>query len=164
MTVQSTTQPSERQLTGLTSAEALKRLGIYGPNEIQEEKKQPWLVFVQKLWGPVPWMLEITVLLELFLGKWIEAGIIALLVLFNAWISSFQENRAQDALSFLRQRLTVNARVLRDSQWQIIPARQLVLGDIIHVRMGDLAPADMQIITGQVLVDRSALTGEFVAG
>ncbi|HMD90485.1 MAG TPA: plasma-membrane proton-efflux P-type ATPase [Anaerolineaceae bacterium] len=157
---QSTTRQSEPHLVGLTSAEALKRFQIYGPNEIPAERKRPWLVFVQKMWGPVPWMLEITVLLELFLGKWTEAGIIALLVLFNAWISSFQENRAQDALSFLRQRLTVNARVLRDGQWQIIPARELVMGDIIHVRMGDLAPADMQIKTGQVLVDRSTLTGE----
>ena len=160
MTVQSTTEVSAPPLTGLTSADALKRLQTYGPNEIQEEKKRPWLVFVQKMWGPVPWMLEITVLLELFLGKWIEAGIIGLLLLFNALISSFQENRAEDALGFLRQRLTVNARVLRDDHWQIIPARELVMGDIIHVRMGDLAPADMQIKTGQVLVDRSTLTGE----
>jgi H+-transporting ATPase len=160
MTVQSTTQVSDPPMTGLTSTDALKRLQIYGPNEIQEEKRRPWLVYLQKMWGPVPWMLEITVLLELVLGKWVEAGVIALLILFNAFVSSFQENRAQDALTFLRERLTVNARVLRDGQWQIISSRELVMGDIIHVRMGDLAPADMRILTGDVLVDRSTLTGE----
>ncbi|MDR3575902.1 MAG: plasma-membrane proton-efflux P-type ATPase [Anaerolineaceae bacterium] len=160
MTFQTTTQVADPQFTGLTSADALKKLQVDGPNEIPDEKKRPWLVFIQKMWGPVPWMLEVTVLLELFLGKWIEAGIIALLVFFNALISSFQENRAQDALSFLRQRLTVNARVIRDGEWQLVPARQLVVGDVIHLRMGDLVPADLQIGTGQILLDRSTLTGE----
>lgn len=147
-------------LTGLTSVEAAKRLRQFGSNAIPEAKRNPLLLFLKKFWSPVPWMLEITVLLELYLGKNTEAIVIGALLVFNAILSFSQENHAQNALSLLRQKLTVQTRTRRDGQWQMIPALDLVPGDIIHLRMGDLVPADAALIDGQVEIDQSALTGE----
>ena len=107
-------------------------------------------------------MLEITIILELLLGHYAEAEIIGVLLVVNAILSFVQEGRAQSALALLRERLTIQARVLRDGHWQLRPARDLVPGDVVHLRMGDLVPADLRIESGQVLVDQSALTGESV--
>ena len=147
-------------LSGLSTAEARARLQEYGPNAIQEERRRPWLVFALKMWGPVPWMLEASIFLELLLGKYIEAGIIALLLVFNALLSTIEENHSHDALALLRQRLTLYARVLRDGVWQTLPARDIVLGDIVHLQLGDLVPADVCLTSGRVLLDQSVLTGE----
>jgi H+-transporting ATPase len=146
--------------TGLSSEEAERRLAQYGPNAVAEEKSHPVLTFFEKFWAPVPWMLEATVLLELILGKYTEAILIGALLVFNAILSIVQESRAQNALAILRQRLTVQTRVLRDGHWRLVPARDLVPGDVIHVRMGDLVPADMRLAEGQILMDESTLTGE----
>jgi H+-transporting ATPase len=105
-------------------------------------------------------MLEITILLELYLGKNTESIVIGALLVFNALLSFTQENRAHNALSLLRQKLTVQVTTRRDGQWQRIQAENLVPGDIIHLRMGDLIPADANLIDGQVEIDQSALTGE----
>jgi len=148
--------------TGLTSQEAAQRLQQYGPNAVAEEKRHPVLIFLGKFWAPVPWMLEITVILELYLGKDVEAIVIGLLLVFNAILSNVQENRAQGALALLRQQLTVQSRVLRDDQWQLVPAQDLVPGDYIHIRMGDLVPADVRLMEGQIEMDQAALTGESV--
>jgi H+-transporting ATPase len=145
---------------GLSSQEAAERLAKCGPNAVAEEKRQPVLSFLKKLWGPVPWMLEITVILELVLGKNVEAVIIGALLVVNAILSFIQENRAQGALALLRQQLTVQSRVLRDGQWQLVPAQNLVPGDVIHLRMGDLVPADVSLVDGQIQMDQSSLTGE----
>lgn len=144
----------------LTSEEATRRLAQYGTNSIPEAKKYPWLDFLKRLWGPVPWMLETAVILELFLGKYDEALIIAALVLFNAVFSAMQEKRSSDALAMLRQRLKLTARVRRDGAWQTLLSDQLVPGDVIHIRMGDLLPADVELLDGDLLLDQSALTGE----
>ena len=125
---------------GLSTAEAQERLLHFGPNEISEHKRSVWLALLGKFWAPVPWMLEATVILELVLGKPFEAGIIGALLVFNAVLSLFQEERASTALELLRRRLAVNARVLRDGAWRTIPARELVPGDFVHLRMGDLVP------------------------
>ena len=146
--------------TGLTSAEAAEKLKQYGPNEVAEAKRNPLLVFLGKLWAPVPWMLEVTILLELYLGKNTEAIVIGALLLFNAVLSYVQEGRAQNALALLRRQMTVQTRTRRDGRWQLIPARELVPGDVIHVRMGDLLPADARLTEGTVEIDQSALTGE----
>jgi magnesium-transporting ATPase (P-type) len=106
---------------GLTSVAAAERLRRYGPNAVVEEHARPWRTFLAKLWAPFPCMLELTILLELLLGKTIEAGVITVL-LFNAVLSFVQENRAQNALALLRQRLAILARVLRDGCWQKLPA------------------------------------------
>ncbi len=148
--------------TGLSSQEAARRLEQYGPNAVAEEKRHPLIFFLSKFWAPVPWMLEITILLELYLGRDVEAIVIGFLLVFNAILSFIQENRAQSALTLLRQQLTVQARVLRDGHWQLVPAKFLVPGDVIHLRMGDLVPADVKLAEGQIQMDQSALTGESV--
>ena len=145
---------------GLSSAEAEKLLKRYGLNGIKEQKKHPALILLSKFWNPVAWMLEFTFIAELILGKYVEAYIVIGLLLFNAIISFKQENKAEKALELLKKRLKIIARVLRDGKWIKLSAEELVPGDIIHIRMGDLVPADTQIISGSVLVDQSALTGE----
>lgn len=146
--------------SGLTSAEAARLLAQYGPNALAEAKKHPILDFLKRLWGPIPWMLETVVILQVALKKYDEALIIAALIMFNAVFSAWQEKRSSDALAMLRQRLQLTARIRRDGEWQILPAEQLVPGDVIHIRMGDLLPADVQLLDGRLLLDQSALTGE----
>ena len=118
------------------------------------------LSFLEKFWAPVPWMLELTIILEIVLGRIPEAVIIATLLFFNSGVSFFQEGRAQTALELLKSRLRVQSRVLRGGRWQLVPAENLVPGDAIHIRMGDLVPADLELAEGQVELDQSALTGE----
>ncbi|MHB1512383.1 plasma-membrane proton-efflux P-type ATPase [Acidiferrobacter sp.] len=145
---------------GLSSVEAQRRLDKYGPNAIVEVPQKMWWLFLRKLWDPVPWMLEITLILEMALGKWVEALIIGSLLLFNAALAFRQEHKAQNALHALKRRLHVKARVYRDGQWRSIAAHDIVPGDLAHVRVGDIVPADMVLTDGHVLVDQSALTGE----
>lgn len=146
--------------TGLTSVEAQKRLTEFGPNAVEEKKQHTWLLFLHKFWAPVPWMLEVTLVLEGILGKWPEAIIIALLLLFNAVLGFSQERKAQGALALLKQKLRITARACRDGQWCSLPAADLVPGDMVHVRVGDIVPADLTLSDGQILIDQSALTGE----
>lgn len=147
---------------GLRTEEARRRLLESGPNAVTEKKPHLIVALIGKFWAPVPWMLEVTVVLELALGKFLEAAVIAVLLVFNASLSLFQETRARGALELLQKRLAVRARVLRDGQWGLIPAEQLVPGDFVHLQMGDLVPADLGIRDGEVLLDQSALTGESV--
>ena len=150
----------DKEIKGLSSSEAEELIKRYGLNEIKEKKKHPIEIFLLKFWNPVAWMLEFTFIIELILGKNIEAYIIIGLILFNAVISFQQENKAEKALELLKKQLKIISRVLRDGKWVKLSAEQLVPGDVIHVRMGDLVPADTEIISGSVLVDQSALTGE----
>jgi len=147
---------------GLSAQEAQERLRQYGPNTVPEERPHPVLLFLKKLWSPVPWMLEVTLFLELVLGRYTQAIIIAILILLNAVLSFVQERRASNALNLLRQRLSIQVRVFRDGRWQLTLAQDLVPGDVVHVRMGDLTPADLLVQDGQILVDQSALTGESI--
>lgn len=147
-------------LQGLTSAEARQRLAKYGPNIVAEDHPRLWLLFLHKFWAPVPWMLEATIALQFVLGKPDEAAIIGVLLVFNAVLGFAQENRANNALALLKKRLAIQVRVMRDHAWQQMPAQELVPGDVVHLRMGDLAPADICLLDGQMLLDQSALTGE----
>lgn len=147
-------------LSGLTDQEAKKHLSQYGYNVIEEKKRKLWIIFLKKFWTPISWMLEITIILQSVLGKWDESIIISALLLFNAIISFFQEGRANKTLTLLKNHLAIKARVLRDSQWQLIPAKDLVPNDIVHLRMGDLSPADIRLLDGKLLIDQSILTGE----
>jgi H+-transporting ATPase len=152
--------PEAIPLQGLTSAEARQRLLKYGPNMVAEDRPHPWLLFLKKFWAPVPWMLEATIALQFALGKASEAAIITVLLIFNAVLGFAQENRANNALALLKKRLAIQVRVLRDKVWQQMAAQELVPGDVVHLRMGDLAPADIRLLDGQALLDQSALTGE----
>lgn len=153
---------SHHSLTGLTSDEAKARLAQYGYNEVSETKPSALLALLRKFWAPVPWMLEATIALTWLSGRYLDVVIIAFLLVFNIIISFLQEGRAEQTLALLRQRLAINARVLRDGQWQQVAARELVPGDVIHIRMGDVIPADATIQVGALVVDQSPLTGESV--
>jgi H+-transporting ATPase len=145
---------------GLTHVEAERRLRELGPNTVSEEKRHPLRALLLKFWAPVPWMLEAAVVLELALGKFDEAAVIAALLVLNAVLAFAQESRADRALALLRRRLSARARVRRDGRWQMIEAQALVPGDVVHLRLGDIVPADARIGAGQMLIDQSALTGE----
>jgi H+-transporting ATPase len=147
---------------GLTGAEAKRRLAQYGANEIPERRARPIVALLKKFWAPVPWMLEITIVIQILLGRIGEAAIVGALLAFNAAIGFVEEGRASKALALLRGRLKTRSRVLRDGHWQTVSAADLVPGDCVHLRMGDLAPADIRISSGDVLLDQSALTGESV--
>jgi len=149
--------------SGLTPEEAKKRLAEYGYNEVPEKKTNPLLRLATKFWGLTPWMLELTAAMEWALGKYLEAYVIIILLIFNAAVSFIQEEKANSAVELLRQKLTLKARVKRAGEWSLIPARELVPGDVVRLRAGDLAPADVQVVEGHVDVDQSALTGESMA-
>jgi len=145
---------------GLTAAAAAEGLRQFGPNVVARMRPRGAGALLGKFWGVVPWMLEVAIVLDLVLGRRIEAIVIAALLVFNALVGFMQEGRAQQALALLRQRLTVTARVRRDDRWQELPAAQLVPGDLVRLRMGDVVPADVRLTDGQVQVDQSQLTGE----
>jgi len=146
---------------GLTQAEAAKRLAQYGPNEIEETKTNPFLKFLTYFWGPIPWMIEAAVILSAVAQHWPDFGIILLLLLANAVVGFWEERQAGDAIDALKAKLAVKARVKRDGKWINPPARELVPGDAIRLRLGDIVPADARLLAGDpVEVDQSALTGE----
>ncbi|TCK75837.1 plasma-membrane proton-efflux P-type ATPase [Acidipila rosea] len=149
-------------LTGLSSAEARERLKQVGPNSMAETKYHPLRRIIDKLWAPVPWMLEAAILLQLVLHKFTEAAVIASLLLFNAALGFFQEGKAQATLAALKSRLALNASVRRDGVWTIVPAAELVPGDTVKLSLGAVVAADVRIIDGSVLLDQSMLTGESV--
>ncbi|CAJ0780066.1 plasma-membrane proton-efflux P-type ATPase [Ralstonia chuxiongensis] len=157
------TQPTTDRATGLTSAEAQHRLQSFGVNTIEKIRTPRWRQLLGKLWGPVPWMLEAVIVLQVMLHRGQEALVILFLLAFNALIAFIQERRAQDALTLLRRQLQVNARVLRDAHWGRLPAAQLVPGDVVHVRAGDIVPADLVLFDGAVTLNQSTLTGESLA-
>jgi H+-transporting ATPase len=146
---------------GLTQAEAQKRLTRYGPNEIEEQKTNELLKFLSYFWGPIPWMIEAAVILSAVARHWPDFGIILLLLLANAAVGFWEEHQAGNAIAALKATLAIKARVKRDGKWVTPSARELVPGDVIRMRMGDIVPADARLLEGDpVEVDQSALTGE----
>jgi H+-transporting ATPase len=145
---------------GLTQAEAEIRRKEHGFNEVKEEKRHPVLKFIEKFWGISAWMLELIMILSVVLGNYADVAVVGALLVVNAVLSFSQEQRAVGVVEALRRRLQVSARALRDSKWNIIPARELVPGDIVRVRSGDIIPADLKLLTGTISLDQSALTGE----
>jgi H+-transporting ATPase len=147
---------------GLTSDEAHGRLEKIGPNAMPDTSMRPFRMALEKFWTPVPWMLEAAILLELVLGKYVEAAIIAALLAFNAALGLFQESRARATLAALKSRLALNASVRRDGAWKIIPAVELVPGDVVKLSLGAVVAADVRLTGGEILLDQSMLTGESV--
>ena len=146
---------------GLTQAEAQKRLTQYGPNQIDEKKTNEVLKFLSYFWGPIPWMIEAAVILSAIDRHWPDFGIILLLLLANAVVGFWEEHQAGNAIAALKATLAIKARVKRDGKWINPAARELVPGDVIRVRLGDIVPADARLLDGDpVEVDQSALTGE----
>ncbi len=146
---------------GLTSQEAARRLTENGPNAIAEEHQNSILVFLSYFWAPIPWLIEIALVLSLILQHWPDVIIIALLLLLNGLVGFYEEHQAADTIAALKQSLAVRARALRDGGWEDVPVADLVVGDVVHVALGDIVPADIRILKGaDLLVDQSALTGE----
>ncbi len=146
---------------GLTQAEAEKRLTQYGPNEIAEKHTNELLKFLSYFWGPIPWMIEAAVVLSAVARHWPDFGIILVLLLANALVGFWEEHQAGNAIAALKARLAIKARVKRDGKWITPAARELVPGDVIRIRLGDIVPADARLLEGDsVEVDQSALTGE----
>jgi H+-transporting ATPase len=146
--------------TGLTHAEVDVRRKEHGYNEVAEKKGHPVLKFLGKFSGISAWMLELIMVLSAVLGNYSDLAVVGALLVVNAVLSFLQEHRAAGVVEALRRRLQVSARVQRDSSWQVIPARELVPGDIVRMRSGDIIPADVKLLTGALSVDQSALTGE----
>jgi H+-transporting ATPase len=146
---------------GLSQAEATKRLAQYGRNEIEEKKTNKFLKFLGYFWGPIPWMIEVAVILSAAARHWPDFCIILLLLVANAVVGFWEEHQAGNAIAALKAKLAVKARVKRDGKWINPAARNLVPGDVILVRLGDIVPADARLLEGDSIeVDQSALTGE----
>jgi len=149
--------------TGLSTNDAKVRLQRHGSNEVSIEHSSGIKMFLHRFWGLVPWMLEVAIILDLVLKRWVEASIIVTWLAFSALLGFYQEDRAQKAISLLRKRLIINVKVKRDESWQIISASELVPEDLIHLSVGDIVPADIRIVDGQIQIDQSQLTGESLA-
>jgi H+-transporting ATPase len=146
---------------GLSSSEAQQRLQQFGPNEITEKKVSPLVRFLGYFWGPIPWMIEAAVVMSALIQHWPDFGIILMLLMLNAVVGFWQENKADNAIELLKRRLAPTARILRDDKWLQKPAKELVPGDVVRVRLGDIVPADVKLTNGDYLeADESALTGE----
>jgi H+-transporting ATPase len=146
---------------GLSKVEAEQRLAQDGYNELAEKKANPLLKFLTYFWGPIPWMIEIAAILSLVVRHWADFAIILALLVVNAIVGFWEEFQAGNTIAALKARLAPEAHVRRDSRWQTIPARELVPGDLIRLRLGEIVPADARLLEGDpISIDQSALTGE----
>lgn len=146
---------------GLAEDEAAARIAQYGYNETKEREEPLWHRIFRRFWGPIPWMIEIAAILSGAVQKWEDFTIISIMLLVNAGLDFFQERRALNALKALKQRLASKSIVLREGIFKSIPSRNLVPGDIVKLRIGNIVPADVQLYQGEyLLIDQSALTGE----
>jgi H+-transporting ATPase len=149
------------KITGLSKNEVEARFEKYGYNEIVEKKKHPLERIVSHFWGPIPWMIEVAAVLSAIIRHWEDFFIISSLLVLNAAVGFWQESKADNAIELLKQKLALQARVKRDGKWRNIPARELVPGDIVRLRLGDVIPADASLLgDGFLLIDEAALTGE----
>jgi len=160
LSIEETFKILETSMLGLTESEAKNRIEKFGYNEIAEEKKNPLVEFFSRYWGPMPWLLELAIVLSCVLGHYVEAVIIFVLLTINAVIGFTHSRHSRRVLEFLKKRLAIKAKVLREGKWMVKDAKEIVPGDIILVGLGDLVPADAKIVSGELSVDQSALTGE----
>jgi H+-transporting ATPase len=146
--------------TGLTQTEVKQRIKQYGVNAVEEKQQNLVLAFLKRFWGLTAWMLEIAIVISFVLGNFLDLYIILALLLVNAFLGFFQEQQATRAVKALKQKLQLQTRALRDGFWSTISASELVPGDVIRVRSGDLVPADLKVVDAEITVDQSAITGE----
>jgi len=152
--------PMENPIKGLSGADAQRILGQVGPNATPDVAVHPLRLVLGKFLAPVSILLEIAIVLQLALGEYIEGSIIGVLLIFNTAIGFFHETRAQSTIAALKSRLALNASVLRDGAWKIVPAAELVPADIVKLSLGTVVAADVRIREGSILLDQSMLTGE----
>jgi H+-transporting ATPase len=148
-------------MNGLSSEEVERTRQFYGSNDIPEKKVSPLSKLLAYFWGPIPWMIEAAAVLSILIQHWEDFAIIFTLLIVNAVVGFWQERKADNAIELLKKRLALKARVLRDGKWSEIAAKDLVPGDVVRVRLGDIVPADLKLMKGDyLLLDESALTGE----
>lgn len=146
---------------GLTNFEAARRLERYGPNALPQGTVSPWHLLLGHLWGPIAWMIELAALLSAIVRDWSDLVLILVLLMANALVGFWEEFKAGNEIAALQAQLALEARVRRDDDWMMVPAQDLVPGDVIRLRIGDIAPADARLLdTGPIEVDQSPLTGE----
>ena len=146
---------------GLSAAEAAQRLAKEGPNELPIKKENPLLKFLAYFWGPIPWMIEVAVILSGVVRHWPDFFIILLLLCTNAVVGFWEEHSAGNAIAALKAKLATKSRIKRDGKWTVAAARELVPGDAIQLKQGDIVPADARLLDGDPMsIDQSALTGE----
>ncbi|MGB9553269.1 MAG: HAD-IC family P-type ATPase, partial [bacterium] len=145
---------------GLSEEEAKARLSLWGYNEVPEKRTSPVVFFLTRFWGPMPWLLEIAILFSFLLGRTLEGALISFLLLLNAIIGFWHRWNSTKTVELLKKKLQVSARILRDGEIKIREARELVPGDVVHLKQGDLVPADLKVFQGEASVDQSAITGE----
>lgn len=160
MSARTTPEPRDVTPAGLSSAEAARLLAELGPNEVPERRRNPVLAFLGRFWGPMPWLLELAAVLALAVGHATEAVVILVLLVVNAVIGTVQSSSARRALALLRRDLAVSVTTLRDGTWGPVPARELVVGDVVALELGQIAPADLRVTSGGAEADLSSLTGE----
>jgi H+-transporting ATPase len=146
---------------GLSAAEAAARLAQYGPNAIEEREPSRWRKLAGYLWGPIPWMIEAAAVISLLRQDWPDFAVVTGLLLYNAAVGFWQDNKAASALAALKNSLARKAQVMRDGAWTTVDAAALVPGDVVSITAGGILPSDLLLTEGQYLsVDQSALTGE----
>lgn len=146
---------------GLSSTEAKSRLARYGRNALQDKQLNPWLKFLGYFWSPIAWMIELAALMSALVGHWADFTIILTLLIYNAVSGFWQERKAANALAALKAGLAPKALVLRDGAFSIVDAAELVPGDVVRIKLGQVVPADVRFIGGDYIsIDQAALTGE----
>ncbi len=161
---QSRTGPTNTEVlassVGLQSDSIERLRAQYGYNEVPAHRENLVLLYLKNFWGPLPWVLEVTIFITFFIGKQAEAIAIIVLFFINAGINIYQHQSADAALELLRKKIQMFARAKRDNTWVTLPVRELLPGDVVHLQMGDIVPADLIIKEGSLSVDFSMLTGE----
>ncbi len=148
---------------GLSTQEASDRLLRDGENQLPEESISPLKQFLSHFWGPIAWMIEAAAILSAVVGDWADFAIILALLIGNGVVGFWEEFQAGNAIAALKAKLALKAKVKRDNKWVSIPAKELVVGDLIRLRLGDIVPADVRFLSGDpAQVDQSALTGEYL--
>ncbi|MGF6300439.1 magnesium-transporting ATPase (P-type) [Paraburkholderia sp. WC7.3d] len=149
---------------GLDATEAAGRLATYGPNRLpQGKKKGPVARFLMQLHNILIYVLLAAGFVKFLLGLWLDGSVILAVVILNSLLGFLQEGRAEKALDSIRNMLSAEARVLRGAEVRLIPAEELVPGDIVLLESGDKIPADMRLVDARNLrTEEAALTGESV--
>eukprot|EP01135_Chromosphaera_perkinsii_P000688 Nk52_evm1s149 gene=Nk52_evmTU1s149 len=147
--------------TGLSAGEHQARLARYGPNMLEETVVNPWILFLSFMWNPLSWAMEVAAIISIILIDYVDFILILALLILNACIGFFEERSAGNAVAALIGQLAPQSKAKRDGQWVNIPAKELVIGDIVRIRLGDVVPADLKLLEGDELkIDQSSLTGE----
>ncbi len=149
-----------KELQGLTDAQAEERLKKDGLNEVPEPEFNFFKEFMSKLWNLSAWILEAALLLECILGKWIQSLFVLLMLLFAAFNGATQKKKSRRVLNTISHELTPTVSVKRSGKWKQINSKFLAVGDLISLKRGDVLAADVKIAQGQITVDESSITGE----